>query len=86
MIRTGFGYRGSVIPQDFSDEVHQPDYSETWVEGLSVYHNPAANIPLNEETIPGAAHCTSRDSRIVCSVPRFHPMGSITAIFVPTKE
>jgi hypothetical protein len=86
MVRKGFCYRGSVTPQDFSDEVHLPGYSETWVEGLSVYHNPNAINHLHEDAIPGAAHCTSRDARIVCSMPGFHPMGSITAIVVPTRS
>jgi len=76
MVRKGFGYRGSVVPEDFSDEVHLPGYSETWVEGLSVYHNPKAISPLSEYAVPGAAHCTIRDDRIVCSMPGFHPMGS----------
>jgi hypothetical protein len=85
MVRKSFGYRGSVLPQDFVDEVHRPGYSETWVEGVSVYHNPGAIHPLDEDAVPGAAHCTSRDGRIVCSMRGFHPMGSITAIVVPTK-
>jgi hypothetical protein len=85
MVRKSFGYRGSVIPQDFVDEIHGHGYSETWVEGVSVYHNPSAIHPLDEGAIPCAAHCTSRDGRILCNMPGFHPMGSITAIVVPTR-
>jgi hypothetical protein len=84
MIRTGVCYRDSLIPQRFVDQVHAPEYAETWVEGLSVYHNPRAKYPLHEPAIPGAAHHTFREGRILSGMPRFHPVGSVTMIVVPT--
>ena len=56
MIRKSICYRGSLVPEDAVAEVHSATYSETWVEGLAVYHNPHARHPLSPDTMPGAAH------------------------------
>lgn len=84
MVRAGICYRDAVSPEEFAVEVNSPDYSETWCEGLSVYHNPRAKYPLPAYTMPGAAHHYSREGRILTRVPDFHPVGSITQIFIPT--
>lgn len=84
MFRSGYCYKGSLTPERFCAEVHSPDYAETWCEGLSVYHNPQARIPLSPETFPCAAHHTSRGGRILSHQPPFQPVGSMTAIIVPT--
>ncbi len=86
MTRKGICYRDTLTPQEFVDEVHSPDYHETWCEGLSVYHNPRANQPLSADAIPGAAHHSSRDGRILSELPPFHPVVSITCIVAPTKS
>ena len=84
MVRHGYCYKGSLVPETFVAEVHAPGYTETWCEGLSVYHNPQAKIPLPAESLPCAAHHTSRDGRIFSRQPAFHPVGSTTHIIVPT--
>jgi hypothetical protein len=83
MVRGGICYRRKLIPESFSVEVHAPGYAETWCEGLSVYHNPNTRIPIPEYAIPGAAHHTVRDGRIVSGMPPFFPVGSNTVILVP---
>lgn len=83
-IRNGICYRGSPMPQNFVGEVHSPDYFETWCEGISVYHNPKAKQPLPIEAIPGAAHHSVRDGRIMSLLPRFHPVGSLTYTLIPS--
>jgi hypothetical protein len=83
MLRSGYCYKGSLMPEQFRAEVHSPDYRESWCEGLSVYHNPHAKIPLPPETFSCAAHHTSRDGRILSHQPPFHPVGSVTHIVVP---
>ncbi|MCI0624486.1 MAG: hypothetical protein L0387_23040 [Acidobacteria bacterium] len=83
MVRGGICYRGKLIPEQFSVEVHSPGYAETWCEGVSIYHNPGARIPLPEYAIPGAAHHTARDGRILSGMPAFFPIGSTTVILVP---
>lgn len=84
MVRGGFCYKGSLLPEQFASEVHSPEYSETWCEGLSVYHNPHAKIPLEPDAFPCAAHHTSRGGRILSRQPSFHPVGSTTHVIVPT--
>ena len=86
MLRKGICYRDTLMPQWFVDEVHSPDYHETWCEGLSVYHNPRANQPLSTDAIPGAAHHSSQDGRIVSRLPRFHPVASVTYIVAATQS
>jgi hypothetical protein len=87
MVRKASGYKsGSLIPQDFVREVHAPDYSETWCEGLSIYHNPNAKYPLPRTVFPCAANFISRDGRIVSRLPEFYPVGSITAIITPQSK
>ena len=85
MVRTGFarGERNpdNPVPFRFSHEVHAPGYSETWVEGMVVLHNPNARIPLDPAMILGASHeFLQKDGSITSLVPSFHPLFSQTAI------
>jgi hypothetical protein len=86
MFRDGLCYNGSKIPEHFVAEVHDSKYSETWCEGLNVYHNPHAKIPLPTDSLPCGAHHTSRSGRIMSKVPPFHPLGSVTRIGVPRSN
>jgi len=54
ILRRGYCYKISLVPEPFYAEVHAPGYAE----GLSVYHNPRAKIPLPPHAFPGAAHIT----------------------------
>lgn len=67
----------------FMQEVHSSTFSETWLEGMNVYHNPRALVPLRPQLVPGAAHHRLTESGLLGSViPDFHPYGSETAIRV----
>lgn len=71
-------------PVRFRRNVSDPGYSETWVEGLDVFHNPQAVVPLDPEMLPGAAHLyLERDGRIRAVAPLWHPLGSRTLISTP---
>ena len=83
MLRAGYCYRGSVHPETFAASVDSPEYAETWSEGVSIYHNPNARIPLSEDAFPSVAHHTARGDRILTSAPPFFPIGSNTFIFEP---
>lgn len=84
MIRGGICYRGKLIPESFAAQVHEPGYSESWRDGVSILHNPHARHPLPEYAIPGVAHHTARGGRIVANMPEFFPVGSNTFIVMPT--
>jgi hypothetical protein len=74
----------SELPRVFVHDVNAPGYSETWVEGMDVYHNPSALHPLHPAMLPGAAHHWLRDDgQLESRVPAWQPFGSITRIFVP---
>jgi hypothetical protein len=70
-------------PTVFVHDVNSPDYSETWIEGMDVFHNPRAAHPLEPAMLPGAAHHRiDEDGQLVSLVPKWQPFGSITRIVV----
>ena len=82
MVRSGAA-SGEHGPEDFVKIVNAPNYSETWVEGMTVFHNPRALIALPPEMIPGANHeFLQPDDSIAWLVPEFHPLFSQTEIWV----
>ena len=78
--------QGDPGPKRFRFEVHAPGYSESWVEGMVILHNPNARIALDPAMIPGAAHeFLQEDGRIMSLLPEFHPLFSETVIEVPDE-
>lgn len=72
-------------PLFFQEVVNAPGYTEDWSEGLEVYHNPSAAIPLDHRALPGAAHhALQPDGRIITTAASPAPMGSQTLILTPT--
>jgi hypothetical protein len=88
MIRDGFAYNddpNSATPKHFRHVVNSPDYVETWVEGLTVFHNPRALIPLDQDVFPEAAHISLLpDGNVRALAPKWYPLGSQTIIITPT--
>jgi hypothetical protein len=73
----------SELPTLFVHDVNAPEYSETWMEGMDVYHNPIAAHPLHPAMLPGAAHHWLRDDgQLESRVPEWQPFGSVTRILV----
>jgi hypothetical protein len=71
-------------PRYFVQEVSKLGYSETWVEGMVVLHNPNARIPLPPPLIGGASHeFLQDDGRIMSLFPEFHPYFSESLILSP---
>lgn len=59
MIREGQRYvpnRNRREPEDAKVSVNSKKYRERWEDGLEVYHNPNANIPLDPRFFPTAMH------------------------------
>ncbi len=68
----------------FSVLVNAAGYEEDWIEGLNVYHNPNARIPLPMEMLPGAAHLFCDEyGQVTSFTPEFHPMFSVTEHHFP---
>ena len=75
------------MPKPFAHVVHAPDYSESWVEGMVVLHNPKARIPLDPSLIPRANHeFLKEDGGIMSLLPGFHPYFSQTAITIEDDD
>lgn len=69
----------STAPKQFRHRVRDPNYSESWAEGLDIWHNPNAVNPLNPALVPGAAHHRLLpDGNIESFTPPWHPLGSFT--------
>jgi hypothetical protein len=57
------------------------DYTETWIEGMDVYHNPDARQPLDPAFLKGAAHHRLlNDGTVETTSPAFQPIASFNSI------
>lgn len=73
-------------PKQFS-RVVDGSFTESWLEGMDVYHNPHARHPLDPAMIQGAAHHRLRDDeQIGSAAPAWQPMASFTMIIVPQSD
>lgn len=70
-------------PALFEHEVRQGIVTETWSEGLSMFHNPHAKHPVSPTMFPGIAHHFYRDGQIESFIPEFHPYSSMTIHVIP---
>jgi len=75
----------AALPRPFKFDVSNHQYSETWVEGANVFHNPNATHPLDESFLPHAAHHRFERGQVISAIPRFHPYQSQTVILVPKR-
>lgn len=68
--------------QPFQINVRDRKYSESWAEGIEVFHNPRAIRPVADEALPGAIHHRLRaDGMMISSGPLWQPLTSRTLIF-----
>lgn len=80
MIRVGMCHDhdpNASLPKAFRYVVDE-SCNETWAEGLSMFHNPNAIVPVPEELFPSIAHHHFREGQMVSHVPEFHPYASVT--------
>jgi len=65
------------LPRAFKYVVDE-NSNETWAEGLSMFHNPNARVPVPQELFPKIAHHRFKDGQILSDLPEFYPYGSMT--------
>lgn len=81
------GYRVDHDP-DASDPISfvrrvDEDFSESWAEGLDLFHNPQALHPLDDHIFPAAGHHRLEpDGTVTSHCPPWHPLASVTKIVV----
>ena len=90
LVRQGFALDhdpNAAAPRAFRHVVNSPNYSETWVEGLDVFHNPRAKHPIEPWILPGASHHQLlADGQMESFAPDSHPLSSFTHIIVTDDE
>lgn len=89
VMRMGAKYKhdkNSALPDFFVFEVKQGEVSETWAEGLSLFHNPNAIHPVDRNLFPNVAHHYFVDGQIRSYLPEFHPYWSYTWNLLPVKD
>lgn len=62
----------------FRAVVEDPRYSEAWHDGIYMFHNPNAAIPLDPELFHRVIHCFERDGQMVEWFPPNYIVGSVT--------
>lgn len=79
--RTGVRHRheeNAALPAPFFFEVKPGAVTETWAEGLSMFHNPRAVHQVAPDMFPGIAHHFFEDGIVRSLLPEFHPYSSFT--------
>lgn len=74
------------VPRPFVNRIEPGLCSETWAEGVSMYHNPNAKHPVPPDAFPSIAHHWFEDGEIKSVVPKFHPYNSMTINIVATDN
>lgn len=71
----------SEVPEPFRVLVEPGKYKETWTEGIWIFHNPTAKVPLDRVLFPDVAHVYMEKSEIVIYLVDAFPTWSVTSIF-----
>ncbi|MBI9055954.1 MAG: glycosaminoglycan attachment site [Bacteroidales bacterium] len=73
------------VPNMFQYQVDE-DSKELWSEGVSIFHNPNALIPLDKSLFPSVAHHELKDEFLYSSFPEFFPYNSFNQNIVSTED
>lgn len=83
VLRTGTCHNpdpSSATPSSFSYDVGDPLFPEDWGQGLSMFHNPHALLPVDRRLFPDIAHHRMEGGMIYSDLQDFHPYTSATVI------
>lgn len=88
MLRIGHRYETSKSPDTtvFRVMVDSSVYTETWSEGIYIFHNPRAKYPVNPNLFPDASHTYLTNGQYAISIPTRFPIWSKTVILSPSEE
>jgi len=88
MVRMGARHNpdpNAAFPLPFEVEVNPTKYSESWSEGLAMYHNPNALHPIDPELFPSITHHFFENGQLVSYGDEFHIYSSYTIVFLPKR-
>ena len=83
IIRNGICYNpdpDASAPYKFTYEVGDPNFIESWGQGLEMFHNPIAVNPVDRSLFPDIAHHRFENGMVYTEAPDFHPISSITGV------
>ncbi len=90
MIRNGFLYDpdpDAVHPIHFTQDLDDPDYEESWSDGLIMFHNPNAKHPVDPQSFSDISHIFYSEEE---GFHGFHQpydvLGSITLVVTEAKK
>ncbi len=86
-MRVGERYttRDSEAPEPFRILV-EGSCRETWAEGIWIFHNPNAKIPLSRELFPDVAHVYLKNGELSIYLSDAFPTWSKTLIFSSEED
>lgn len=88
MVRRGVCYDpdpNATQPIQFTYDLDHPPVLETWGQGLMVFYNPNALLPIPSDYFPDAAQTYIEDGQMKSDLPGFHPFMSQT-VQIPIKR
>jgi hypothetical protein len=89
LIRHGFCHDhnpNASLPRPFVHHIVPGHCSETWGEGMSMYHNPNAKHPVDPDMFPSIAHHWFENGSIKSVIPDFYPYTSMTLNLLITDD
>lgn len=89
IFRWGMKHRhdpNAAMPDPFFIHIEQGAVTETWAEGLSMFHNPNAKHPVDPNMYLGIAHHWFEDGQIMSLLPSFHVYNSFTWNLMATDD
>ncbi len=90
MIRNGSLYNPdpeAIHPIPFSKDLDDPDYEESWSDGLIMFHNPNAKYPVDPNAFSDISHVFySEDEGFHGYHQPYDVLGSITLVVTEAKE
>ena len=87
-IRRGFCYiEHEILPREFEYQVGSPTSpKENWSEGVTMFLNPNALVPILPRLLPSTSTFSVRDGNPVRDVQGFHPVVSFMTVHVSNTE
>ncbi len=83
IVRTGscFNHNLDEPPKEFQYQVQKGKATETWSEGVNIFHNPNAKLPLDKNLFKGVRQIwVNEKGQLDGEIPEFYPFHSITGV------
>lgn len=76
--RVSYNKSPNAIFPIFSGHIIDENCHETWADGVNVFHNPFARVPVDSSLFPGAAHHYYEDGLLNSDTRHDHTLSSFT--------